>query len=214
MFDLHTILAFTGTSLLLLIIPGPAVLYIIARSTEQGRKAGMASVAGIEAGTLVHVVASAVGISALLLASATAFSILKYAGAFYLIWMGLKKICTRQPVNTAAVAAGSKQSASRIFWQGAIVNILNPKTALFFFAFLPQFVNPAKGAVTVQLVVLGLIFVMLATITDSIYALAAGSLSKWLKRQPRYLVIQHYVSGVIYVFLGVLTMLVQPSQKK
>jgi threonine/homoserine/homoserine lactone efflux protein len=112
------------------------------------------------------------------------------------------------------VEASSRQSVSRIFWQGAIVNILNPKTALFFFAFLPQFVNPAKGAVTMQLVVLGLIFVMLATVTDSIYALAAGSLSKWLKRQPRYLVIQHYVSGVIYVFLGVLTMLVQPSQKK
>jgi len=213
MFDLHTIFAFIGTSLLLLIIPGPAVLYIIAKSTEQGRKAGMASVAGIEAGTLVHVVASAVGISTLLLASATAFSILKYAGAFYLIWMGLKKICTRQPV-TAAVENSSPQGISRIFWQGAIVNILNPKTALFFFAFLPQFVNPAKGGVTMQLVVLGLIFVMLATITDSIYALAAGSLSKWLKRQPRYLVIQHYVSGVIYVFLGVLTMLVQPSQKK
>jgi threonine/homoserine/homoserine lactone efflux protein len=128
--------------------------------------------------------------------------------------MGLKKICTRQPVNTAAVEAGSRQSVSRIFWQGAVVNILNPKTALFFFAFLPQFVHPAKGSVTIQLVVLGLIFVVLATITDSIYALAAGSLSKWLKRQPRYLVIQHYVSGVIYVFLGVLTMLVQPSQKK
>lgn len=213
MFDLHTILAFIGTSLLLLIIPGPAVLYIIAKSTEQGRKAGMASVAGIEAGTLVHVFASAVGISALLLASATAFSILKYAGAFYLIWMGLKKICTRQPVNIVA-ADSSRQSAGRIFLQGAIVNILNPKTALFFFAFLPQFVNPANGAVTAQLIVLGMIFVLLATITDSIYALAAGSLSKWLKRQPRYLVIQHYVSGVIYVFLGVLTMLVQPSQKK
>ncbi|HEY0610992.1 MAG TPA: LysE family translocator, partial [Chitinophaga sp.] len=167
MFDLHTILAFIGTSLLLLIIPGPAVLYIIAKSTEQGKKAGMASVAGIEAGTLVHVIASAVGISALLLASATAFSILKYAGAFYLIWMGLKKICTRQPLNTAAAEAGSRQSVSRIFWQGAIVNILNPKTALFFFAFLPQFVNPAKGAVTMQLVLLGLIFVLLATITDS-----------------------------------------------
>ena len=214
MFDLHTILAFIGTSLLLLVIPGPAVLYIIAKSTEQGKKAGMASVAGIEAGTLVHVIASAVGISALLLASATAFSILKYAGAFYLIWMGLKKIWTRQPVNTTAAAQESQQPVSRIFWQGAIVNILNPKTALFFFAFLPQFVNPAKGAVTLQLVVLGLIFVVLATITDSIYALAAGSLSKWLKSQPRYLVIQHYISGVIYVFLGVLTMLVQHSQKK
>lgn len=214
MFDLHTILAFIGASLLLLVIPGPAVLYIIAKSTEQGRKAGMASVAGIEAGTLVHVIASAVGISALLLASATAFSILKYAGAFYLIWMGLKKICTRQPVNTATTAQESQQPVSRIFWQGAIVNILNPKTALFFFAFLPQFVNPAKGAVTLQLVVLGLIFVVLATVTDSIYALAAGSLSKWLKSQPRYLVIQHYTSGVIYVFLGVLTMLVQPLQKK
>jgi threonine/homoserine/homoserine lactone efflux protein len=214
MFDVNTLLAFIGTSLLLLVVPGPAVLYIIAKSTEQGRKAGMASVAGIEAGTLAHVFASAIGISALLLASATAFSILKYAGAFYLIWMGLKKICTRAPVNTMEAAESSRQSVSRIFWQGAIVNVLNPKTALFFFAFLPQFVNPAKGAVTLQLVVLGMIFVLLATITDSIYALAAGSLSKWLKRQPRYMIIQHYMSGVIYVFLGVLTMLVQPSQKK
>ncbi|GAA0549161.1 LysE family translocator [Chitinophaga japonensis] len=213
MFDLHTLLAFIGASLLLLVIPGPAVLYIIAKSAEQGRKAGMASVAGIETGTLVHVCASAIGISALLLASATAFAVLKYAGAFYLIWMGLKKVCTRQPVPLAAQER-KQPSLRAIFWQGAIVNILNPKTALFFFAFLPQFVNPARGAVTLQLAVLGVIFVMLATITDSVFALAAGSLSDWLRRQPRYLVIQHYISGGIYIFLGLLTMLVQPSQKK
>jgi threonine/homoserine/homoserine lactone efflux protein len=214
MFDLHTLITYIGASLLILIIPGPAVLYIVAKSTEQGRRAGMASVAGIETGTLVHTVGAALGVSALLMASATAFSILKYAGAFYLIWIGLKKICTRS--NGAALVNGERkpQALSRIFWQGAIVNILNPKCALFFFAFLPQFVNPAKGMVTVQLLVLGLIFVMLATITDSLFALAAGSLSSWLKRKPAYMTIQNYISGGIYIFLGLLTMMVQPSQKK
>lgn len=214
MFDLHTLITFIGASLLLLIIPGPAVLYIITKSTEQGKRAGLTSVAGIQLGTLVHVVAAAVGVSALLMASATAFTVLKYIGAFYLIWIGLKKVCTRSKAGATGSGERKPETMSRIFWQGAVVNILNPKAALFFFAFLPQFVDPAKGAVTLQLLVLGLLFVLLAFMTDSLYALAAGSLSKWLKRQPRYLVIQNYISGGVYIFLGLLTMMVQPSQKK
>ncbi|ASZ12955.1 LysE family translocator [Chitinophaga pendula] len=212
MLALSNIIAFCIASVILIAIPGPSVLYIIARSTEQGRKAGLVSVAGIETGTMVHVCAAAFGLSALLMSSALAFSLLKYAGAIYLIWLGIKKFSEKQA--SSQVTLRPQESMSRIYWQGAVVNILNPKTALFFFAFLPQFIEPARGHVSLQVFILGSIFASIAWISDTLYALAAGSLSAWLRKNPAYMKIQAYVSGAIYLLLGVLTLFYQPAQKK
>lgn len=208
--DVSTILAFITAALILLIIPGPAVLYIITRSTEQGTKAGLISVCGIQAGTLVHAIAASLGVSAILMASAMAFAVLKYAGAAYLIWLGCKKIFGSKNVATQD-RKPIRQSMPAIFWQGMVVNVLNPKCALFFFAFLPQFIKPAAGNVTGQVLFFGLLFTLLAFTTDGFYALAAGRLGKFLKTNTYYLKLEAYISGAIYIFLGVLTFMMQPA---
>lgn len=208
--ETSTILAFITAALILLIIPGPAVLYIITRSTEQGTKAGLISVCGIQAGTLVHAFAASLGVSAILMASAMAFSLLKYAGAGYLIYLGLKKIFGRQQTEEQKQLK-VQQSMKAIFWQGMVVNVLNPKCALFFFAFLPQFINPATGNVTGQVLFFGLLFTLLAFMTDGFYALLAGRMGKYLKGNSYYLKLEAYISGIIYIFLGLLTLMMQPS---
>ena len=148
---------FVGAALVLLLVPGPAVLYIVARSVAQGRMAGFVSDLGIHSATLVHVLAAALGLSALLASSALAFSIVKYAGAAYLIWLGLKKIFGRAD-EVDADGNLPRHSYARLFRDGFIVNLLNPKTALFFLAFLPQFVEPERGHLVTQIVFLGLLF--------------------------------------------------------
>ena len=201
MIDSSALVLFLLSALILLVVPGPAVLYIVARSVEHGRQAGLISTLGIGVGTLFHVVAACLGASALLLSSALAFRTLQYAGAAYLIYLGLRTLMKREP------ATGSRQvkdrSLSRIFRQGMVVNILNPKTALFFFAFLPQFVNPAAGNVPLQIFLLGSLFVLLAVITDGAYALLAGTAGSWLQRNQRFLRAQRYLAGGMYVALGV-----------
>jgi threonine/homoserine/homoserine lactone efflux protein len=133
---------------------GPAVLYIVARSVDQGRKAGLASSSGVATGGLIHVLAAALGLSALLASSATAYSFVKYAGAAYLIYLGIRKL--REPSHTADEVKHVEPSSLRhIYVQGIVVQALNPKTAIFFFAFLPQFVDPALGSVTLQFLALG-----------------------------------------------------------
>ena len=159
---------FMGAALALLLIPGPAVLYITARSASHGRVAGLVSVLAIETANFMQAVAAALGLSAILLSSALAFDVVKYLGTAYLIYLGIRKLLTSD--NGTEDKAVKQESLSRIYWQGFAVNILNPKTALFFFAFLPQFVDPAKGNVTAQTLLLGAIFVGMALITDSIFA--------------------------------------------
>jgi threonine/homoserine/homoserine lactone efflux protein len=203
MFDLSTMLVFLAASLALLLTPGPAVLYIIARSVEQGRRAGVVSALGVGLGTLGHVLAAALGISALLVSSALAFTLVKYLGALYLIYLGVHKLLERAP--PADAPAVPRQSLAAIFRQGVIVNLLNPKTALFFFAFLPQFVNPAAGAVALQIALLGGLFVVLGIVSDSLYALLAGTLGAWLKRGSWFARTQRSVSGLIYIGLGITT---------
>lgn len=183
---------------------------MITRSTEQGTKAGLISVCGIQAGTLVHAFAAALGVSAILMASAMAFALLKYAGAGYLIYLGCKKIFGKKKTAESSKAL-PPQSMKTIFWQGMVVNVLNPKCALFFFAFLPQFINPATGNVTGQVLIFGLLFTVLAFITDGSYALAAGRLGKWLKGNTYYVKLEAYISGLIYISLGLLTLMMQPS---
>ena len=191
---------FLSAALVLLIVPGPAVLYIFARSVEQGRGAGLVSILGIHTATLVHVAAAALGLSALLASSALAFSIVKYAGAAYLIWLGLKKIFGRaEPVGAISV---KPHGHWRLFRDGFVVNLLNPKTALFFLAFLPQFVEVGRGHVAMQVAFLGILFAVLGSITDGCYALAAGTMGNWLKRSRGYLKVERYVSGVLFIGLG------------
>jgi threonine/homoserine/homoserine lactone efflux protein len=192
---------FISAALVLLVVPGPAVLYIFARSVEQGRLAGFVSILGIHTATLVHVAAAALGLSAVLASSALAFSVVKYAGAAYLVWLGLRKIFGREEASDIGVTVYG-QEHWRLFRDGFVINLFNPKTALFFLAFLPQFVDIDRGHVAMQIAVLGLLFTALGIVTDGCYALAAGTAGNWLKRSRSYLEVERYVSGVLFVGLG------------
>ena len=197
-----TFTVFLLATLAILITPGPAVLYIVTRSIHQGRVAGVASVFGIAAGTVVHLAAAVFGLSALLVASPAAFSILKYAGAMYLIYLGLRTWMSRR--STEHGAAPAPDRLRKIFAQGVVVNVLNPKTTLFFFAFLPQFVDPRRGPVAQQVLFFGTVLIVLAIITDGAYAFIAGDLGRLLQRHPGYWRRQPYIVGSIYVALGML----------
>jgi threonine/homoserine/homoserine lactone efflux protein len=196
---------FSVAALALLAIPGPAVLYVVVQSAEQGRRVGLASVAGIHLGTLVHVAAAAIGLSALIVASALAFSIVKYAGAAYLVFLGVRKLLERDSPTTVV---RREEPLRRAFVRGAVVNVLNPKTALFFLAFLPQFVDADRGGVWSQALVLGFVFVGLGLVSDSLYALAAGTVGDLLRRRRSAL---RYGSGFMYIGLGATAALAKRS---
>lgn len=204
--DLTTYDLFVAASLALTLLPGPAVLYIVARSVEGGRPAGLVSVLGIGAGGFVHVAFAALGLSALLVSSAAAFAVVKWLGVVYLIYLGIGRFLARDDAE-AAVTVGN-EPLTRVFSQGVIVNVLNPKTALFFLAFLPQFVDPSRGAVTAQIALLGTTFVVLALCTDGLYALLSGTAADWLRRKnesPNLRRTGHYISGSVYLALGAAT---------
>jgi threonine/homoserine/homoserine lactone efflux protein len=205
MIELSQLYLFLGATLALLLVPGPAVLYITARSANQGRMAGLVSVLAIETANFLQAVAATLGLSAILLSSALAFDVVKYLGAAYLIYLGVRKLVVRE--EDAIGREIKPESLSRIYWQGFLINLLNPKTALFFFAFLPQFVDPGKGNVTVQTLVLGALFVGMALITDSLYALLASSLADRLRGSRHYQKGQRYFAGLVYVGLGITTAL-------
>jgi threonine/homoserine/homoserine lactone efflux protein len=196
--ETQTLLLFAAASAALIAVPGPSVLYIVARGMDQGRRAGLISVLGIECGALVHVTAAAIGVSAIIASSATAFSVLKYAGAAYLVYLGVRKL--RERVEETEDEA-TPRSRRRLFWEGALVNALNPKTATFFVAFLPQFVDPQRGAVVVQVLVLGLLFVAVAIVCDSLWALLAGTVRRQL-RSFRARRVMARLSGSVYIGLG------------
>jgi len=200
MFDHSTLALFMGATVVFLLTPGPAVFYIVARSIDQGRTAGFVSTLGLNTGSLVHVAAAAFGVSAVLMSSVSAFNLVKYLGAGYLIYLGVRKLLVREEEQT--LHTRPPQKLSQIFSQGVLVSILNPKTALFFFAFLPQFVDPSRGSVTAQILLLGGIFVVMAFMSDSLYAILAGTLGQWLKGNVRYLRWQRYFTGSIYIALG------------
>ncbi len=201
--DVSTLALFCAAALALAVVPGPAVLYIVAQSVDQGRFAGFVSALGIGAGGLVHVLAATIGLSSLLASSATAFTIVKYAGAGYLLFLGIRRLLTRETAEEEIVRV--PRSRRRLFVDGVVVNVLNPKTALFFIAFLPQFVDPNAGAATLQIFALGLIFVVIALGSDSLWALAAGTLGGWLKQSPAYFAIRRWVTGTVFVALGLTT---------
>jgi threonine/homoserine/homoserine lactone efflux protein len=197
--DASTLALFVAAALALLLVPGPAVLYIVARSVEQGRAAGLVSVVGVHLGSLVHIAAAAIGLSSLLVSSALAFNVVKYLGAAYLVYLGVRAFLTRAEPEEVQVRPAPLRKLLR---QGAVVNILNPKTALFFLAFLPQFVDPEAGYAAVQIVFFGLVFVALGFVTDGLYALVAGTAGNWLRSSRGYLAMRRYVSGTVFIGLG------------
>ena len=203
-----TLALFAVAAVTLLVIPGPAVLYIVSRSVDQGRAAGLASVCGVHVGTLVHVAAAALGLSALLLSSATAYHAVRWLGAAYLIWLGVRRLLARDEDTPAAPGPGTRRHGlRRIFAQGVLVNVLNPKTALFFLAFLPQFVDVSRGSVPFQVVVFGVAFVLLGLVSDGTYALLASTGAGWLRRRPGVARTSRLVSGGVLISLGVTTAL-------
>jgi threonine/homoserine/homoserine lactone efflux protein len=195
----------------LIIVPGPAVLYIVSQSVGHGRAGGLAAVAGVEVGAFVHVAGAALGVSAIIASSATAFSVLKLAGGAYLIVLGIRRLRERDTIATEGPAR--PRALPAIFRQGMLVNALNPKTALFFLAFLPQFVDPGRGHVALQAIALGLIFVAIATVCDAVWAIGAGSLAGVLHASERARKLERWASGGILIGLGVLATLAHPARR-
>jgi len=195
---------FVAAALVLLLTPGPAVLYIVTRSLDKGRRAGFVSVLGVHAGTLVHVAAAAAGLSAVLVASATAFRVVKYLGAAYLVYLGVRQLLSRVADPVEATLA-TPPHLRRAFVDGFVVNVLNPKTALFFLAFLPQFVTVSRGAVPAQIIGLGVVFVALGLLTDGLYALTAGTAARWLRARRGVALARRWIPGTMYIGLGLAT---------
>jgi threonine/homoserine/homoserine lactone efflux protein len=201
---------FAGASFALLVVPGPAVLYVLTRSIHQGRGSGLASVAGLGLGSLVHVLAAAAGLSVVIARSEVAFDAVKLAGAVYLIWLGTARLIAR-PTDDEDLEIRPRP-LRRIFAQGVMVNVLNPKVALFFVAFLPQFIDPARGRPALQSVVLGATFVAIGLFTDGVYALTASALGTRLRRSRRARVLIERASGLVFIALGLVSALAhQPT---
>lgn len=198
-----TLSVFALAGLALIVVPGPNVVFIVTRGIAGGRRAGVASAFGVELGTLAHVAAAAAGVSALVASSALAFAVVKYLGAAYLLYLGLRALLARDPGTTAAAQAPPPAtSTARLVGEGALVNLLNPKVALFFLAFLPQFVDPARGGVAGQVLVLGLVLAVLGLGLDLLYALGAGTVGRWISGRPAALRRQRRATGVVYLALG------------
>lgn len=204
----QTVLFMTG-AFILIVIPGPNILYLVARSIHQGRIAGFVSVLGIEAATVVHIIAATLGLTSLLLSSSVAFLSVKYAGAAYLVYLGIRKIVERKEDLEERVVErmGSKQ----VFVQAFLVNLLNPKTSLFFLAFLPQFVDADRGNAAVQILSYGLLLVVLAISVEVVYVLLASRLGAWLGKKRGLPASGRYLAGSTYIGLGVATALSGPG---
>lgn len=203
------LIGFIIAALLVLVIPGPGVLYVVARSAAHGYRAGLASVIGLSLGVMVHVIAAAIGLSAILMTSATAFSIIKFIGAAYLVYLGVKTLMARPAFQDHQ--APPALSLRWLFMDGVIVSIFNPKIAIFFLAFLPQFVDASLGAVPMQIVLLGTLYALLALMTDGTYALIAGSTRHWLQRMFSNSPWPQRITGSVYIGLGINTVFI--SQK-
>jgi threonine/homoserine/homoserine lactone efflux protein len=195
-----TFAVFALAAVLLAVVPGPAVTYIVTQSVDKGRRAGLFCALGVASGGVVHVAAATVGLSALIASSATAFTVVKLVGAAYLIVVGVRRILAR---GEEEVAQAEPADARKLYVQGAVVNVLNPKTALFFLAFLPQFVDPHRGSVTLQIAVLGTLFALIALTSDAAYALLADALAGRVRRSGTGARLRRWVTGGIFVGLGI-----------
>ena len=203
--DASTYALFVAAALALLLVPGPAVIYVVARSVSGGRLTGLVSVLGVELGTLLHVVFAAAGLSAIVVSSAAAFSVVKWLGAAYLIWLGLRQILGRGGETEEETPSGVEDTYFRIFSQSVLVQVLNPKVALFFLAFLPQFVDPSRGAAWTQIVILGTTLAILGLFTDGLYALLGGTAGDWIRKKSTGAGLRRagrFVTGGVYMALG------------
>jgi threonine/homoserine/homoserine lactone efflux protein len=196
-----TAAVFLLAAVALAVVPGPAVTYIVTQSIDQGRRAGLVSALGVATGGLVHVAAATVGLSALIASSAEAFTVVKLIGAAYLIAVGIRRILSRDDDEVAE--RGLRAPLAQIYRQGVVVNVLNPKTALFFLAFLPQFVHPDRGAVWPQVAFLGTLFVVVAVLSDMTYALVADAIAGRLRRTGTGAKLRRWLAGGIFVALGI-----------
>ncbi|NKZ06989.1 LysE family translocator [Actinomadura latina] len=204
-------LLFLLAALTLVAIPGPNHLYITTRSIGEGRRAGVASALGVETGTLVHIAAATAGLSAVVAASATVFGFLRYAGAAYLAYLAYRTLRSRHRLGEPALRP---QPIHRVYLDGALVNVLNPKVVLFFLAFLPQFVDQDAGAVPLQIAAMGLATALIGLVSDLGYALAAGSIGGWLRARPAFQRRQRYLTGLIYLGLGAAAIFAAPSARR
>jgi threonine/homoserine/homoserine lactone efflux protein len=195
--DGSTLLLFIGASLALLAIPGPAVIYVVMRSVDQGRAAGLVSMLGVETGTFAYALAAAAGLSGLIAASAMAFTAVKYAGAVYLVYLGVRKLLERDRPQEIALTG-----RSQLYIKGVLVQLLNPKIAIFFVAFLPQFVDSSRGPIAAQILLLGSIFTALAVLSDGAYVLVGGAVGGWIRASRRARGWIAKVSGGVYIGLG------------
>lgn len=208
-----TLLAFALAATLLIVVPGPNLIYIITRGIDQGRRAAIVSALGVETAMLFHIGAAVLGLSALVASSDLAFNVVKFAGAAYLIWIGVSNLRAR-PTDLQLPSAGRAPSMRRMFAQGVIINLLNPKVGLFFLAFLPQFVDAGRGDSTGQILILGGVFLAIATISDLLYALASGWIGTWLKTRAAVARQRERFAGVVYILLGVVAALSGSSSAK
>jgi threonine/homoserine/homoserine lactone efflux protein len=193
--ELASLLLFAGSAATLVLVPGPNLIYIVTRSVESGRRAGLASMLGVETGTMIHVAAAAFGLSALLASSAVAFEVVKYAGVAYLVYLGVRAFRAGGSEKATVAPAGMRRTVA----EGVLVNVLNPKVSLFFLAFLPQFVDPDRGGATTQILVLGLVFIAVATVLDLLFVLAAGAVRQRLGGAK-----SHRFAGGVYIALAAL----------
>ncbi|MEL6892868.1 MAG: LysE family translocator [Actinomycetota bacterium] len=206
---MSTLLPFVAASFVLLVVPGPAVLYILARSSAQGIRAGLVSMVGVHVASIVHVVAAVVGLSAIVVASATAFSVVRWVGGGYLIYLGTKTILTARRSVAAGTSGVTLRPDRQLFTESFIVNLLNPKVALFFLAFLPQFASQERGPVWFQLLVLGVVYVLLGVVTDGVYAIVGGTIGHRVLTATRARSsVPKLVEGGVLVSLGFLTLAV------
>ncbi len=200
--DLNTLYIFLLATLALNVTPGPDMLYVIARSVGQGRMAGIASSLGIGVGCIVHTVAVALGLSALLRSVPIAFDVVKYAGAAYLCYLGVRTLISKGDLAMGAHSRVKRDTLAAIFFQGVVTNVLNPKVALFFLAFLPQFVSAARCPVILQVITLGLLFITSGTLVNIAVALLASQMGDRLARRPTFLRVQRWFTGSIFILLA------------
>ena len=193
---------FALAALLLNLTPGNDMLYVAARSTSQGIKAGIISSLGIMAGCMVHILAAVIGLSAIIAQSALAFNIIKYVGAAYLVYLGIRSIISRKKTFEVKNKM-QQQSYTRIFWQGVLTNVLNPKVALFFLAFLPQFINVESKHTALQMLFLGTWFNVGGTLINILVAILFGKIGTWLSQSPRFIQWQERITGAMLIALGI-----------
>ncbi len=208
--SVSTYAVFLGTAIAILLVPGPAVLYVVTRSIEMGRAGGIASVAGITTATAAYVALATAGLSSLVLASTVAFDVVKYAGAAYLLVLGVRRLLGHGLDEEAEEPV--PRTRRRAYSQGFVVNLTNPKMIVFVFALLPQFVDPRAARPWLQTLVLGLSFTLLAFLSDSAYALAAGSVADRLRGTATIAKVQRWIGGSVLVGLGILSAAWSPSR--